>query len=526
MEQRPDNRTTKRSHKQVDPELSDKSDIQKKKQKLEMDPGSSGTSNIPEKEQKPENRPTKRSHKKVDPELSGTSNNPKKGQKLEIDSDSSVTSNIPEKEQKSENVLTKKSHKEVDWELSNVSDNAKKEQHKRRMTAKRSHAETDSDSICAEKEQKPEKIMIKNNMPGPRQGEQVNVGSEYSGYRCACGRKLTWEDLEDDDIIQGKGKKQLEELYDKYLLSGSVWIYGVKVTIPISCPKCDDETEINFEVDADIMWEEDVPDHLVPNIEDYDITNYRILPPDGEYPGYDSLYFGYQCSCGWELDDKDLEDNNGIRRKLEEQLDYMEDDKHLMIDMESVYDVIVTVPITCPKCDHEIDINFKVNAGIMWEKDAPDHRLPNIEGYRVFQYRVFPAFVPIGFRDVMAAAYFSYEDLDDPYVDITDDALEEPKEIELDIICKTTMNGGRCVVGLDQGNRLRRPIYNTAKDSCCWPVDKNFKVWNRCKFNVLRHPDAVTEPPTPFPHSNEDTVVEKTLRTWQVQIGQVCSIVC
>ena len=276
-------------------------------------------------------------------------------------------------------MLTKKSHKKVDWELSNVSDNAKKKQtQERRMMVKKSHAETDSGSDGPEKEQDPVKIMIQNHI-----NMLIDFNSQYSGYRCDCGRKLAWKDLKDDDTIQEIGKEQLEELYDKYLLSGSVWIYGVKVTIPISCPECDDETEINFKVEADIMWEEDAPDHHVPNIEGYDITNYRILPPDGESV-YDSLYFGYQCSCGWKPDDEDLKDNNEIRRKLEEQLDYMEDDKHLMIDMGSVYDVIVTAPVTCPKCDDEIDINFEVDAGIMWEKNAPDHRLPNIEGYRVF----------------------------------------------------------------------------------------------------------------------------------------------
>ena len=70
----------------------------------------------------------------------------------------------------------------------------------------------------------------------------------------------------------------------------------------------------------------------------------------------------------------------------------------------------------------------------------------------------------------------------------------------------------RSGITVDQENRLRRPIYRTGESCCCWPVGKNLKIWNRYRFSVLRHPDAVTEPPTPFPHSTEDMVVQENVQ--------------
>ena len=242
-------------------------------------------------------------------------------------------------------------------------------------------------------------------------------------------------------------------------------------------------------------------------------TSENSMAENREHEEYD-----HQHNCGWYPDDDYLW---GMKDELESQMAEMEDDKNLMCEMGSVSGVVVTIPVTCPECDEEIEVNAEVDADIMWEEEEPDYRLPNIEGYDITDLRVLSPEVPTFPTDVMDAAYdslqpdvedYDYEDQDDLHFNIPDEVLEEPSEIDLDIIGETRMKKGRCVMGLDKRNRLLRPINRTLPNSCCWSKDKNFKVWNRYRFKVLRHPDATTEAPTPFPHSTEDTVVEENTR--------------
>ena len=91
--------------------------------------------------------------------------------------------------------------------------------------------------------------------------------------------------------------------------------------------------------------------------------------------------------------------------------------------------------------------------------------------------------------------------------------IEEESFEELDIIAKTRMKGGHCIMALDQKNRFRRPIYTTEMDACCWPPSNRFEVGHRYKFTILRHPeDRKTEALTPYPHRNEDTVVGRDVQ--------------
>ena len=356
--------------------------------------------------------------------------------------------------------------------------------------------------------------------------EHEDNASDYPGYQCSnCGRKPTWEDLEDCDIEEIT-KEKFEELYDNYdkdTLFPSIWIPQVMMTIPISCPRCDSEIEINVEADADIMWGNDVTDDSVPNIEGFEVTGIRFIAADkicqsdmedqSDHEEYD-----HQHNCGWYPDEDYI---GNMKDEMEREMAYMGDDKNLMFGMSSVSGVVVTIPVTCPECDEEIEVNVEVDADIIWEEEEPDHRLPNIEGYDITGFRVLSPDVPTFPRDVMNAAYdsllpdvedYDYEDQDNLHFNIPDEVLEEPSEIDLDIICETRMNKGHYVMGLDKRNRLLRPINRTLPNSCCWSEDKNFKVWNRYRFKVLRHPDATTKAPTPFPHSTEDTVVEENTR--------------
>ena len=82
----------------------------------------------------------------------------------------------------------------------------------------------------------------------------------------------------------------------------------------------------------------------------------------------------------------------------------------------------------------------------------------------------------------------------------------EKSKIELVIVAVTAMNGGKCLMGLDQGNEFRRPIYKTEVADCCWPKEKYFKLWNRYKF-TKRSIDAATD----LPHSREDTLVQENV---------------
>ena len=124
--------------------------------------------------------------------------------------------------------------------------------------------------------------------------------------------------------------------------------------------------------------------------------------PHGEYPGY-------QCECGWKPKYSDLED---LEEKVEDEMAQMEDDKNLMINMRSVTGVNVTVSITCPKCDEDVENTVEADADIMWESDPPDHRPPHIEGYDMVAYRVLEPAELVGsrkLRDVMDAAFDALE---------------------------------------------------------------------------------------------------------------------
>ena len=362
-----------------------------------------------------------------------------------------------------------------------------------------------------------------NNIPEEREHE-ANA-SNYPGYKCSCGWKPTWEDLDCDKTIEEMTKEHFEELYDNYdkaTLFPSIWIPGVKMMIPISCPKCGHEIEINVGADADIMWKDDVPDDRIPDIEGFKVTKILIFSTDqSTYLTYQSseefLFlcmrkrrskskffksgheeYDHQHNCGWYPDQDYL---CSMKDEMERQMAYMGDNKNLMSDMGSVYGVIVTIDVTCLKCNEVIEVKVEVNAKILLEKEEPDHRMRNIEGYNITTYRVLPPHVRTFSRDVMDAVWdslqpdvedYDYEDQDNLHFDIPDEVLEEPSQIDLVITGKTRMNNGRCVMGLDKRNILLRPIDRTLPNSCCWSEDKNFKIWNRYRFKVLRHPDATT----------------------------------
>ena len=89
-----------------------------------------------------------------------------------------------------------------------------------------------------------------------------------------------------------------------------------------------------------------------------------------------------------------------------------------------------------------------------------------------------------------------------------EDGFENSAEEEMDIVAKTSMNGGYCIMTLDGMNRFRRPIYRIDTDACCWPISFNFKVGGRYRFTVLGEHQTTMTVPTPYPHCSEDTVVD------------------
>ena len=89
---------------------------------------------------------------------------------------------------------------------------------------------------------------------------------------------------------------------------------------------------------------------------------------------------------------------------------------------------------------------------------------------------------------------------------------------ELDIIAKSRMNDGQCIMAIDRSNKFYRPIYRTDADTCCWPMWREFKVGYRYKFTILRYPDDTAEALTPYPHRNEDTLVEKEVELVEEEV--------
>ncbi|CAC5384867.1 unnamed protein product [Mytilus coruscus] len=86
-------------------------------------------------------------------------------------------------------------------------------------------------------------------------------------------------------------------------------------------------------------------------------------------------------------------------------------------------------------------------------------------------------------------------------------------DIVLRIIAKTRMNNGYCYLGFDEENeRLYRSIISTLAGTCCWPSRRDFYLKKSYRFQVTLNPDENNvDFLTPYPHCNEDMVVDSVV---------------
>lgn len=98
-------------------------------------------------------------------------------------------------------------------------------------------------------------------------------------------------------------------------------------------------------------------------------------------------------------------------------------------------------------------------------------------------------------------------------ITVTSQFVQATAVVVLRIIAKTTMNYGNCYLGIDESTgRIFRPIKNTEPRLCCWPSNTNLCLGLSYRFGVILNPDNTATFATPFPHCNEDMVVNSIER--------------
>ena len=170
------------------------------------------------------------------------------------------------------------------------------------------------------------------------------------------------------------------------------------------------------------------------------------------------------------------------------------------------------VPVTCKICEEITMYNVRVDAAPAWE-DRPEDRDPRVDYYIIDEAVIEHPYKPLpGGLDSMMhggdpTASVFYEDVE---FDIGENILCQPFPLKLDIVAKTKMNRGYCYMSVESHeDRFYRPIFRCKPHACCWSSESNFEVGESYDFTALRHPDANTRRPTPYPHSSEDLVVER-----------------
>ena len=119
-----------------------------------------------------------------------------------------------------------------------------------------------------------------------------------SASPCDCEENISKMDLKE------KAEEALCEMeQDKNAMLGMGSVYDVTVTVSVECPNCEEEVEVNLEVDADVFWEseDDYTTDRPPNVDSYEVTDYRIVKRT--FPGRDLMDAAMSHLLGDEYDE-------------------------------------------------------------------------------------------------------------------------------------------------------------------------------------------------------------------------------
>ena len=175
-----------------------------------------------------------------------------------------------------------------------------------------------------------------------------------------------------------------------------------------------------------------------------------------------------------------------------------------LADEDSAGSEILTASFPCANCEEPIEFKTESNAEIVLDDKLGDDTSNNL-GFTSSEFPILPTrSANTNRHDFISESRNEHQKINFE----VEDGLENSAEEEMDIVAKTSMNGGYCIMSLDGMNRFRRPIYRIETDACCWPISFNFKVGERYRFTVLGEHQTTMTVPTPYPHCSEDTIVD------------------
>ena len=240
------------------------------------------------------------------------------------------------------------------------------------------------------------------------------------------------------------------------------------------------------------MFQDDLPDSAFTEQICTSESPLKVAPVETE---------NYQCNkCGFLLNINEVLKNLD-RETLENEILQM--NSPFLTCEDSVGTEILEVSFPCAKCDEPIEFKVEVDAENVWD-DKWESDTSNVLGFSCREFRI----VLTQSTNTNTHEIKCKNEHEKHNFEAEGGLLENAAEVQMDIVAKTHMNGGYCIMALDGTNRFRRPIYRTETDACCWPIFFNFKVGQRYRFTVLKQPEAIVNLPTPFPHRNEDIVVD------------------
>ena len=297
--------------------------------------------------------------------------------------------------------------------------------------------------------------------------------------------------------------------------------YLEQVVIPVnlSC-YCDKTFETNAIVKLTILWDADISAGA-PEIDKFEIKELLGFTNDIDSPttSLQNCFVPKElekgeavCSgCGLDLEYQSDE----CQFEASEQLWNMDDSdgkeffyRHWQ-EVDHLTDLTLPVTVSC-HCGTQMHLKVICDVDVDWGHYSDREVASWVNGFDV-DITGLAAIDDECDTFVFEKCESLFQKYDDVSLEDITPIVEKERFLHLRIVAKTYMSRGHCYIGFDENQgKLLRPLYKTATNACCWHgKGQSFNVGKSYKFKLLRHPNDDGDPPTPLPHSNEDTVVEE-----------------
>lgn len=167
----------------------------------------------------------------------------------------------------------------------------------------------------------------------------------------------------------------------------------------------------------------------------------------------------------------------------------------------------ICVPVFCEICNFDFQKKILVTGTPIWNYNCIDKgKVPKVEYFDdCGVLNITDGVVDTSLRQ----CFKNYDTEDeDNFIDLCEETYHE-LYTAVSIIAKSTMNTGFCFLGIDNTNRILRPIITTSAGKCCWSSNTNLILKQQYLFRVIYHPDDDSCYSTPYPHRLEDMVVHE-----------------